>query len=222
MNGVWIGTMSEEQKKQGGIWVMGNSPYNSDPNYPGRNDGSILVKSWIANPDKYGDSGYKPKDRIHENRWEYVRVFAGCLECVVGDGDEVISSPLEYPDEGVELRPETLRRWRLYSRHTYAAGIAICRTLSTHPHKAGWGPNYEYATWDSRSRVSAEVLAAPRNRQQKWKFRYVEVFEGTIEFTAESTSHIMRRGEHAFLPLDLALSFDINVGNHSKGIVMYF
>src|SRR3989338_8514845 len=138
-------SMTNEQRTQGGIWVIGNNPYNLNPKYPGRNNGFLLVKSWVATPEKYGDGAYSPKDRLHENKWEYVRVLTGCLECNVHSEEGVKSFSLHHPDDGIEISPEVRRGWRLPKWCKKATGVTICRTLSHYPVRGGCGDTYDFA-----------------------------------------------------------------------------
>ena len=156
----WVGSMTDEYKKQGGIWVIGDNPYDSNPNYPGKNDGSLIVKSWVANKDKYSGS-YAPKSRMNQNLWEYVRVFTGSLDCTFYYEDE-IRSTLQYPDDGIDIPPSIKRSWQLPENCNTATGITICRKIKKLlPIKNGWGTDYKYYSWDAGSNESLKRIFEP-------------------------------------------------------------
>lgn len=205
--GVVLGRMTDEHRKQGGIWVIGNSPYNQDPQYPGRNGGSLLVKSWVAHRDKYGSGLYPIKDRAGDSVWEYVRVFTGCLELHIYDGDKIRRFPLQYPDDGVEIPPEIKRSWELPEWCEEATGITICRTLQKYPVKGGYGTDYEFVSWDSESAVNLIRLSwCPRNLNS-WSVKYIEVFDGELAGVKSlgKQSLEIKAGSHIFLTPEIQI-----------------
>lgn len=197
-NGVWLHTLTEEEKQQGGIWTIGNNPFDLSPDYPGRNDGSLLVKDWIANPDKYGGEGYAPKDRIHENRWEYVKANE-VLQCrVFKDGKTLIYNTHAHAD-GIDLPPEVRRSWHLPKGCSYASGITICREVIGRPLLPGSGPGYEFVPLIGNTELSQlDILNSPRNLQG-WNYLYLQPFEGFIAFKKNNKLYILFPNDIAFV-----------------------
>lgn len=223
-NGVWLGRMTEEQMKAGGIWVIGDKPYDSSPDYPGKNNGEVLVKSWVANPDKYGGEGYEPKDRVREDRWEYVRVKTGRLECRI-HGHELLAYPLSYPDEGVELPPDIKRSWHLPQHYGLATGITVCRKLDRAPFKAGAGHGYEYWPWEAAPTLQESHICNPANLRD-WSVQYIEVFCGELLLLTAGPApgqhdrHYLASGQHVFLRRGVLVAAFARL-HHAHGVMIY-
>lgn len=220
-NGEWFGRMTEEQKTAGGIWVIGDKPYDSSPDYPGKNNGDLLMKSWVANPVKYTD--YLVKDRLDTGHWEYVRVMTQRLDCKIHQ-NPVLTYPLMYPDEGVDMSPEVKRRWYMSNGMRVATGITLLRQLERAPFKAGAGPGYEYWLWDTDSTYFRLPFDGPLNLQE-WDYRYIEVFSGRLAFFhfckgAWKDRVELKAGDHVFCKPDLRKF--VQLGEKARGIVLYF
>jgi hypothetical protein len=187
-DGLWLGRMTDEQKAHGGLWTHGDKPFDPDPEYPGRNDGSLLVKLWTAYPEKYGGEGYQPKDRIHEDRWEYVRVLENCLICRVHLSTGIKNWPLTAVGDGIDLPPSIKRSWHLPPEYPYASGIAAIRRLrrsdqplpeEDFPLKPGQGPGYELAMWDAG--VNPDVLVQGPYNLPHWRLLFIAVLDGMLD-----------------------------------------
>ena len=208
---VWIGRMTEDQAKNGGIWTIGNSPYDPDPNYPGKNNGEFFVKSWVATPKKYGGN-YPPKDRTAEGLWEYVRVFTGILECQIHmDDGSIQNTPLLWPKDGVEIPPQAVRSWRLPKGYI-ARGITICSPKRLSERRME-NRSHEYYAWDEYSLDF--ILRYVLSRRS---LTYLEVFAGNLEVYPRSQHLIaFTPGRHAFL---MPTRFNFHAHPGTKGVLI--
>lgn len=177
-------------RKQGGVWVIGNCLSDG---HPGKTDGSLLMKSWVALPEKYGGNRYPSKSRADDQYWETVWVLAGRLDCLVQDGGEERCHVLEYPRRPlIEIRPEAVRSWKLPEGLAEAAGVTVLRKESVHV-------SFEVQLWTGQD-LGAIVTPFGLSR---FRLRYVEVFSGVMAVEIhEGTSTrrlILRVGDHIFL-----------------------
>lgn len=198
----WYDHMTREQKEGGGVWVIGNNPYDTNPNYPGKNDGQFLVKSWWATAAKYSRN-YEPKDRVKEGQWEYVRTLDGQLNCLLTNNGIRYNFALNYPNDGIDIPPDTKRAWQLLPQFHHAAGITILRTLYKPPEKIGCGLGYEFSVWDNLT-VWCHGMPWPlsgRNfRFNSARWQYLEVFQGSIYLSSSKWSNeTFRAGSRLFV-----------------------
>lgn len=221
--GVWYMRKRLADFHSGTHCVIGAAPnsydeYNTE--YPGKNDGSFTVNSWIICGEQGQQSGNE------ESCSEYRRVLSGTLNLVlpVADGSSIIES-LSYPRDGVEVPPNCPRHWVLPEGTTMARGISILRELSGPPICPGSGsPLYAYYTWDTASPGFFDYIDCPRNRSQ-WKYQYIEVFHGILQFTRNNgdavTDHCVQQGEAVFLRIDNDTEWDQRFSN-GYGVTIFF
>lgn len=224
-SGLWVCRRTEGQWLQGGVWIVGDVPYCTDPDYPGKNDGSVLVKLWVAHGDKYG-GGYAPKERIAENRWEYVRVFGGCLVCEISDGsgNVVERRGLCCLDPGIDLPPHVLRSWRLPGDRSFetALGITICRRCEHFPLFAGEGRGYVVFVWDEEVFSLQPQRFSASECSPKAQTQLVVVLGGTLLYSSaqDPIQYALEEGDFTFLRSDAAVVWEPK--RFSRGIVFYF
>lgn len=198
-NGVVIETMTEEECQAGGVWVVGN---RRPDGHPGKTDGSLCVKSWIALPDKYGPGRYTPKDRFDEGLWETVWVLDGQLACTVDKAGRRRRVVLGHPGPlWIELEPDALRSWELPDGCVSARGITLCTR------GVRWPP-VEVRPWIARP---PEVYFTTPLEQLLWHARYAEVFQGRIHCTplfgpTEEFTDVHGRHQERFTTPPLTLS----------------
>ena len=208
IDGVWVGRMTNEQRKNGGIWVIGNTPYDSAEDYPGKNAGEFLVKSWVATPERYGSGQYPFKDRREESMWEYVRVFSGELICTLRSpvaGEECLYR-LSSADEGTDIPPDFFRKWELPSGIDTATGI----TLIHQP--ALTDPAYIFSFWDG---LEDDETLKPESTWQ-----YIEVFSGQLLLQFQEKQQSLQEGNHIFVPPGIPFSAHISEG--SRGVQILY
>lgn len=212
-DGTLIETMTEEGYRAGGEWVIGD---RLPDGHPGKTDGSLLVKSWVALPDKYSGDRYPWKHRADERMWEQVWVLDGRLDCLVVQGSGERRTVLEYPRRRLpaELPPDAIRRWRLPDGYQEARGIAVCHHKTR---RAG----FELQTWaDDRSVAACGEPFGFSN----WHVRYVEVFQGRLRcqpYGGSPPAFDVARGQRVFLAPWSDVEWDGYSDEPSHGVVFY-
>lgn len=211
-DGILIEMMTAEAYRAGGEWVIGD---RLPDGHPGKSDGSLLVKSWVALPEKYGADRYQWKHRADEHMREEVWVLDGRLDCLVMSGSGEQRTILEYPRRRlpVDLPPDAVRRWQLPAGYQEARGITVCRQETHHA-------RYELQTWEDRS---IGACGEPFGFSD-WHVRYVEVFQGRLRCQPHGGSPQavdVARGQRVFLAPWSDVEWDGYSNEPSHGVVFY-
>lgn len=202
--GVWQHKLTPEEVEQGGVWTIGNKVYNPSSDYPGKNNGEFLVKSWVANEKRYEKGLYPLKDHTKDNLWEFVDVLGPhILSCEyhLADGMIYHSRP-RGPHRAIDIPPTEIRSWYLPSNPT--SGITIQRKLSEKPLFDGWSPRYQYGSWMAGGWNNGLAIGLATSRATNPSLLYHDVQMGTLRFDrsrtgGETCSYCLEAGTHAFL-----------------------
>lgn len=177
-NGVWEALITDEDMDSPpyGPWPIGDKVPVGEPGH----HENLMVKRWYGHPDKYRHPGHQVPAGAHNDRWEYVLVTSGCLQCIV-DGQ---SHSLTYPND-IRLPPTVERTWILPVRYEWASGITVCYRPIYDGHGLTLFADFEMHLLDiAEDALLASPLPAWLHQPERlamWSWQCIVMFSGEID-----------------------------------------